>query len=98
MVLLFYPPSSEQILLNMKYFVLNLIQHDIFCAKVCAICQGYHISLIIRWRFSFQNNSKKLELWDCLGRVKLVLQQNFIQMIKLFVVILEKGKSCLIVE
>ena len=39
--------------------------------------------------FSFQNNPKDLDpsckmdldLWDCLGRVKLVLQQNFIGLI-----------------
>ena len=43
--------------------------------------QMYCISLVIRWSFSFQNNPKNLdlsyrmdlELWDCLGRVKLVL-------------------------
>ena len=37
----------------------------------------YHISLAIRWSFSFQNNPKNLDpsykmdldLWDCLGRV-----------------------------
>ena len=41
----------------------------------------YHISLVIRQIFSFQNNPKDLDpsckmdldLWDCLGRVKLVL-------------------------
>ena len=31
--------------------------------------------------FSFQNNPKDLDLWDCLGRVKLVLLQNFIGLI-----------------
>ena len=39
--------------------------------------------------FSFQNNPKDLDpssktdldLWDCLGRVKLVLLQNFIRLI-----------------
>ena len=44
----------------------------------------YHISSVIRWSFSFQNNPKDLDLsckmdldlWDCLGRVKLVLLQN----------------------
>ena len=37
----------------------------------------YHISSVIRWSFSFQNNPKDLDpsykrdqdLWDCLGRV-----------------------------
>ena len=41
----------------------------------------YHISSVIRQSFSFQNNPKDLDpsykmdldLWDCLGRVKLVL-------------------------
>ena len=42
----------------------------------------YHISSAIRWSFfSFQNNLKNLDpsykmdldLWDCLGRVKLVI-------------------------
>ena len=50
--------------------------------------------------FPFQNNSKDLDpscktdlnLWDCLGRVKLVLLQNFIGLIKLLEVILE-GKT-----
>ena len=37
-----------------------------------------------------------LDLWDCLGRTKLGLCQNYIRLIKLFVVILEKGKPCLI--
>ena len=49
----------------------------------------YHISSVIRQSFSFQNNPKDLEasckidldLWDCLGRVKLVLLQNFIGLI-----------------
>ena len=35
---------------------------------------GYHISSSIRWKlFSFQNNSKNLDLWGCLRRIKLVL-------------------------
>ena len=50
----------------------------------------YHISLVIRRSiFSFQNNPKDLDLsskmdlqrWDRLGRVKLVLLQNFIVLI-----------------
>ena len=56
--------------------------------------------------FSFQYNPKNLDpsykmdldLWDCLGRVKLVLGQNFIGLIKLFVVILERGKPYLTAE
>ena len=54
--------------------------------------------------FFFQNNPKDLDLpckmdldlWDSLGRVKLVLLQNFIRLIKLFEVILEGQKPCLI--
>ena len=58
----------------------------------------YCISSVRRQEFfSFQNNPKNLDpsykidldLWDCLGRVKLILQQNFIGLIHLFVVILE---------
>ena len=50
----------------------------------------YHISSLIRRHFfSFQNNPKNLDLsyqmdldlWDCLGRVKPVLQQNCIGLI-----------------
>ena len=45
----------------------------------------YRISLVIRQSFSFQNNPKNLDpsykmdldFGDCLGRVKLVLDQNF---------------------
>ena len=54
--------------------------------------------------FSFQSSAKNLDLsykmdldfWDCSGRVKLVLKQNFIGPIYLLVVILERGKPCLI--
>ena len=56
--------------------------------------------------FSFQNNPKildpsykmDLDLCDCLGWGKLVLQQNFIGLIELFVVFLERGKPCFIAE
>ena len=50
----------------------------------------YRISSVVRRSFfSFQNNPKDLDpscktdldLWDCLGRVKLVLLQNFIGLI-----------------
>ena len=55
---------------------------------------------------SFQNNSKNLDpsykmdpdLWDCFGRVKLILQQNCIRLIWLFILILERGKPCLLAE
>ena len=65
----------------------------------------YRISSVIRRVFfSFQNNPKvldpscktDLELWHCLGRVELVLWQNFIGLIKLFEVILEGRKPRLI--
>ena len=67
----------------------------------------YCISLIIRqFFFSFLNNPKNLDpsykmdldLWDRLGRVKFVLQQNFIGLIELFVVILERRKMLLTTE
>ena len=53
--------------------------------------------------FSFQNNPKNLDpsnkmdldLWDCLGRVKPVLQQNCIGLILLFVLILERESHVL---
>ena len=56
--------------------------------------------------FSFQNNPKNLDLsyktdldlWNCLGRVKLTLKPNFIGLILLSEVILERGKLCLIAE
>ena len=37
-----------------------------------------------------------LDLWDCLGRVKLILMQNFIGLIQLFEVILEEQNPRLI--
>ena len=37
-----------------------------------------------------------LDVWDCLGRLKVVLQQNFKELIKLFKVILDRGELCLI--
>ena len=53
--------------------------------------------------FSFQNNPKNLDpcykmdldLWDCLERVKLILQQNCIGLIWLFGLILERGNPVL---
>ena len=39
-----------------------------------------------------------LDIWDRLGRVKLVFQQNFMGLIYLFVVIIERGILCLIAE
>ena len=44
------------------------------------------------------SQKKHLDLWDCLGRVLLVFYQNFIGLIESFVVILERGKPCLIAE
>ena len=61
-------------------------------------------SVIRQHFFSFQNNAKNLDpsyrigLWDCLGRVKLILKKNLIGLIRLFIVILEGGKPCLIAE
>ena len=54
--------------------------------------------------FPFQNKPKyldpsykmDLDFRDCLGKAKLVLKQNFIGLISLFVVILERGKPRLI--
>ena len=64
---------------------------------------AYHISSLIRRCFSFQNNPKNLELsyktdldlWDCLGRVKPVLQQNCTGLIRLFVLVLERKSHVL---
>ena len=52
---------------------------------------SYRISMVMTqsFFFSFQNNPKNLDpsykmdldLWDCLGRVKLVFLQNFIGLI-----------------
>ena len=62
----------------------------------------YRISLVIRRNFIFfQNNPKDLDpswktdldLLDCLGRVNLELQLNFIGLIFLFEVILEGQKT-----
>ena len=62
----------------------------------------YCISSVLRWSlFYFQNDPKNLDpsykmdldLWDCLGRVKLILQQNYIELIYLFVVNQEMRKS-----
>ena len=56
--------------------------------------------------YSFLNSPKNLDLsykmdldlWDCLGRVKLVFYQNFIGLFESFVVILERRKPRLIAE
>ena len=39
-----------------------------------------------------------LDLWDCLGKVKLVLEHNFIGLIQIFVVIVERGKPHLMAK
>ena len=73
---------------------------------------GEQGKILISWSlirlifFPFQNNLKNLDLsyktdldlWNCLGKVKLVFQQNFKGLIELFVVILERGKTRLITE
>ena len=73
-----------------------------------SVFQSYHT--VFHWLydrvFFFQNNPKNLDpsykmdldIWDCLGRVKLVLKQNTIGLIELFVVILKGGKTHLIAE
>ena len=62
--------------------------HNICCAR--ELNTVYRISSVIkRSFFSFQNNPRDLDpsckmdldLWDRLGREKLVLQQNFIGLI-----------------
>ena len=66
----------------------------------------YFLAYKMEFFFSFQNNPKNLgqsymmdlDLWDCLERVKLELQQNCIGLIWLFVLILERGKPCLTAE
>ena len=80
--------------LSKRYFRVHCIfQHNIKQRhKVFArgSVENYHISsLIRRCFFSFQNNPKNLDpsyqtdlnLWDCLMRVKPVLQQNCIGLI-----------------
>ena len=44
------------------------------------------------------SNKTDLDLWSCLGRVKLVLWRNFEGLILLFVVILVRGKPRLIAK
>ena len=68
---------------------LNYVKSAILCILVgfVSIIFRYRIYLVIRWSFSFQSNPKDLDpscktdldLWDRLGRVKLVLLQNFIE-------------------
>ena len=56
--------------------------------------------------YSFLNSPKNLDpsyktdidLWDCLGRVKLVFYQNFVGLFESFVGILERRKPRLIAE
>ena len=51
--------------------------------------ENYHISSVMSFFFFLLNNPKNLDpsykmdldLWDCLGRVKLVLWQNFIGLV-----------------
>ena len=54
--------------------------------------------------FPFQNSPKyldpsykmDLDIWDCFRKGKLISKQNFIRLIKMFGVILEMEKLCLI--
>ena len=55
----------------------------------------YHTASDVRQFIPSKTISADLDLWDCLGRVKLVLYQNFIGLIQLFVVILENKNSVL---
>ena len=71
-----------------------------------SVIRSYQISLVIRQSFFFQKQYQRdlwdclerIALWDCLGGVKLVLYQNFMGLIQLLVVILERGKPHLIAE
>ena len=77
----------------------------VFCPRITGLLRYYSSSVIIQC-FSFQTNVKNLvpsykmalDLWDCLERVKLVIQKSFKGLIKLFVVIPERGKPHLIAE
>ena len=52
-----------------------------FTPFLSEVLSNYRISSVIRWSFPFQNNPKDLDpsskmdldLWDCLGWIKLVL-------------------------
>ena len=63
----------------------------------------YFLGYKTEFFFSFQNNPKnqdpsyKMDLvhWNCSGRVKLLFEQNFRGLIKLYVVILEKQNPVL---
>ena len=87
-----YDPKSAQTYDNGENLQLGL-------ESVCY----YSISPVIRQFFHSKTISKNLDpsykmdlyLWDCLGRVKLVLQRNFIGLISLFVVISERGNPVL---
>ena len=72
--------------------------------QVCSLILSTVFLRLLDGVLSFQNHLKDLDpsckmdidLWDYLGRVKLVLLQNFIGLIKLFEVILEGQKPRLI--
>ena len=73
-----------------KLFLLPLLIWSTSSAEEAKIAVYYRISSVIRrCFFSYQNNPKDLDLscktdldlWDCFGRVKLVLQQHFIGLI-----------------
>ena len=62
---------------------------------------GYKMEFLFPSKTSQKSRSifkTDLDLWDSLGKVQLVLQQSFIGLMYLFVVILESGKSGLIAE
>ena len=85
----------------MQYFTHSNILFYIFSFPNIPYFFSYKMTF-----YSFQNSPKTfnpssktdLDLWDCLGKVKLVFYQNFIGLIALFVVILERGRPHLIAE
>ena len=85
-------PQFESTQLGGSFFFFFFFMRPVakYVFSECFLIQfTYHISSIIRQSFSFQNNPKDLDLscktdldlWDCLGRIKLVLLQNFIGLI-----------------
>ena len=73
-------PHRSVTIATKNYTDVKVLHQDIILPRYYHIFFGYKTEV-----FSFQNNSKDLDpsyktdldLWDRLGRVKLVLQQNF---------------------
>ena len=81
-----YP--SDKIERNMEQYSLTLreLEHILFSQKFVLLCPSYYrISSDIRQSFFFPKQCQicktDLDLWDCSGRVKLILKQNFIGLI-----------------